>query len=97
MKDCDNLAKGLIDAFEGILYVNDSQVDHLDVLRVHRAGSETGYALIRCGVTPRINDHSDVIDPIHARIEFLTATELRFDHPSTAGEKAANDSSSRFE
>ncbi len=76
MKDCDNLAKGLLDAFEGILYENDRQVAHLDIYRLEKSGTMTGHVMVRCAATT-VNDHADVIDPQHARIAFLTADDLR--------------------
>jgi hypothetical protein len=76
MKDCDNLAKGLLDAFEGILYENDRQVAHLDVYRLEKSGAMTGHVMVRCASTT-VNNHTDVIDPQHARIAFLTADDLR--------------------
>ena len=76
MKDCDNLAKGLLDAFEGILYENDRRVAHLDIYRLEKSGTTTGHVMVRCASTV-VNDHKDVIDPLHAQIAFLTADDLR--------------------
>lgn len=33
--DCDNLAKGVMDALEGVAYKNDSQVVHIDVKKIY--------------------------------------------------------------
>jgi hypothetical protein len=76
MKDCDNMAKGLIDAFQGLLYGNDRQVEHLDVLNIHGATGSNGYILVRFQGT-NLNDHGDVIDPTHGRIAWLDAESLR--------------------
>jgi hypothetical protein len=44
MKDCDNMAKGLLDAFQGLLYENDKQVEHLDLIKIHHhPGAGSGY------------------------------------------------------
>ena len=45
-KDCDNLAKGILDAMEGIVYVNDSQIQCLTVRRMECSGN-VGIYLIR--------------------------------------------------
>jgi hypothetical protein len=46
MKDCDNMAKGVMDAFQGLLYENDNQVEHLDLLKAHHIDASSGYILI---------------------------------------------------
>lgn len=38
-KDCDNLAKGILDAMQGIVYVNDSQIQCLTVRRLEYSGN----------------------------------------------------------
>jgi Holliday junction resolvase RusA-like endonuclease len=45
-KDCDNLSKGILDAMQGIVYVNDSQIQCLTVRRVEYSGN-VGIYLIR--------------------------------------------------
>jgi Holliday junction resolvase RusA-like endonuclease len=67
MKDCDNMARGVMDAFQGLLYENDNQVEHLDLLKAHHSGTSSGYILIRRTSTG-LNDHSDVLVPHHARL-----------------------------
>lgn len=44
--DVDNLVKGLVDALEGVLYKNDSQIQCLTNRRVTYNGP-TGYYLLR--------------------------------------------------
>lgn len=44
-KDVDNLVKGLLDTLEGVLYVNDRQVQCLTSRRVDFPGSQGGYLL----------------------------------------------------
>lgn len=61
-KDCDNLAKGILDAMEGIVYVNDSQIQCLTVRRLEYSGS-VGIYLIRADAVEEwgcdvINDSS---------------------------------------
>jgi hypothetical protein len=75
MKDCDNMAKGLLDAFEGILYKDDRQIDHLDLVKVHSAPGSPGYILVRRASTA-LNTHRDVVHPRHARIGWMTADSL---------------------
>jgi len=76
IKDCDNMAKGFIDAFEGVLYQDDRQIDHLSIIRLSETGTRAGYVLVRCAPST-INEHDDVIDRTHSKIAFMTATELR--------------------
>lgn len=45
VKDADNLVKGLLDAFAGIVYTNDSQVQCLTVRRLEHAGTHGFYAV----------------------------------------------------
>jgi Holliday junction resolvase RusA-like endonuclease len=75
MKDCDNMAKGLLDAFQGLLYVDDKQVEHLDLIKVHRSPGSPGYILIRRASTT-INDHADVLVPRHGRLAWMSDEEL---------------------
>lgn len=75
MKDCDNMAKGVLDAFEGLLYVNDKQVEHLDLIKLHHAPGSGGYIIVRRAST-RVNDHGDVLVPKHARIGWMSKDEI---------------------
>lgn len=70
MKDCDNMAKGLLDAFQGMLYANDRQVEHLDLVKIHKAANSPGYILVRLWPT-RLNDHSDVLTPMHPKLMWM--------------------------
>jgi hypothetical protein len=71
MKDCDNMAKGLLDAFQGLLYVNDRQVEHLDLIKMHdHPGAGVGYILIRVA-SSAINRTDDVLIPKHAELLWM--------------------------
>jgi len=54
------MAKGLLDSFEGLLYRNDRQIDHLDLLRIESTGDES-FISVRVQQTA-INSHDDVLD-----------------------------------
>ncbi len=76
MKDCDNMAKGLLDAFQGLLYDNDKQVEHLDLIKIHHhAGAGPGYILVRVAPTA-IDDTGDVLVPKHAEIVWMQDLEV---------------------
>jgi hypothetical protein len=75
MKDCDNMAKGLLDAFQGLIYVNDTQIEHLDLIKTHHAEGSAGYILLSHRPT-RINDHTDVIHPMHPIIGWMGSDTL---------------------
>lgn len=51
-KDVDNIAKGLLDSMEGIVYKNDSQVQCLQVRRLEYAGSIGYYSVSVRAVYP---------------------------------------------
>lgn len=57
-KDVDNLVKGLLDAMQGYLYANDSQIQCLTVRRMEYAGAHGHYIV---HVTPAVPVTSDVI------------------------------------
>jgi hypothetical protein len=75
MKDCDNMAKGVLDAFEGLLYDNDTQVEHLDLLKVTQAPGSPGYILVRRAST-RVNDHRDVLVEKHATLAWMEDLDI---------------------
>ena len=75
MKDCDNMAKGVLDAFEGLLYVDDRQVEHLDLIKVHQTISTDGYILVRIA-SSSLNDHQDVLDHQHAKLLWMSEEDL---------------------
>jgi hypothetical protein len=75
MKDCDNMAKGLLDALQGLIYVDDRQIEHLDVVKIRDSSPASGYILVRYATTS-VNIHDDVIHPLHATIAWLTAPTL---------------------
>jgi hypothetical protein len=75
MKDCDNMAKGLQDAFEGLLFVDDRQVEHLDLAKVHHLAGTPGYILVRRAST-RLNDHTNVLVPNHGELAWLAGEGL---------------------
>ncbi len=57
--DLDNLTKGTLDALRGRLFDDDSQVQHLDVLKL--VGPDDGDQAIGVRIAPtKIDDHSDV-------------------------------------
>jgi hypothetical protein len=75
IKDCDNMAKGLLDAFQGLVYVDDRQGEHLDVVRIRDSDPASGYVLVRYATTS-VNSHDDVVHPLHATIAWLTGPTL---------------------
>lgn len=75
MKDCDNMAKGLLDAFQGLIYVNDRQIEHLDLIKTHHAEGSPGYILMSHRPTS-INDHADVIHSMHPIIGWMGPDSL---------------------
>jgi Endodeoxyribonuclease RusA len=78
MKDCDNMAKGMLDAFQGLLYANDKQVEHLDLIKFHSTPGTPGYILVRRTSTS-INAHRDIVAPHHARLAWMSAEDLNVD------------------
>jgi len=44
--DCDNLAKGLLDSLNGLLYVDDNQIVSLTVTKWHAAAHEQPHVLV---------------------------------------------------
>lgn len=59
LKDVDNMVKGLLDALQGHLYLNDDQIAHLSVHRL-RHGGDDGFYLM--SARPVLNPLADVID-----------------------------------
>lgn len=57
--DLDNIAKLLLDSMKNIVFEDDGQVDHLNVLRVQCCGDED-YLILRIGGST-LNQHRDVI------------------------------------
>jgi Holliday junction resolvase RusA-like endonuclease len=54
--DVDNLAKGTLDALEGVLYKDDSQIAHLDLVKLRSTGDEENVGV---HIRPtEINDHA---------------------------------------
>ena len=86
MKDCDNMAKGLLDAFQGLLYDNDKQVEHLDLIKIHHhPGAGSGYILVRVASTT-INSTDDVLVPSHAELRWMQDLDVEIARgPSTSG------------
>lgn len=76
MKDCDNMAKGLLDGLQGYLYEDDRQIDHLDVIRLRDATESDGYVLVNHSPT-RLGDNSNVLVHHEAVIGWMTAQSLR--------------------
>ena len=75
MKDCDNMAKGLLDGLQGLLFSDDSQIEHLDLMKMRNTGSTAGHILVRCATTS-VNDHHDVIHPMQGQILWLPGLDL---------------------
>ena len=58
-KDVDNMAKLLVDSFEEILYKNDRQIDHLNLMKIRWDGDEEYvYVNIRQST---LNNHNNVL------------------------------------
>ena len=86
-KDCDNLSKGILDAMQGIVYVNDSQIQCLTVRRMEYLG-DVGIYLIRadavepwgCDVINDSNVAPTVLSgrPTGAMVMFYSEIPARF-------------------
>jgi len=61
VSDVDNMTKTLLDALQGYAYRNDSQVDHLDLVRLN-SGSEDSFIGVRIAVT-EVASNVDAIRP----------------------------------
>jgi Endodeoxyribonuclease RusA len=57
-KDLDNMAKAIVDAVKSILFGDDRQIDHLNLIRLKAPGEEYVYINLR---KSRLNDHSNVL------------------------------------
>jgi Holliday junction resolvase RusA-like endonuclease len=69
LKDCDNMAKGFLDAMQGYLYLNDNQIDHLEIMRII-SDSTSGYILIRCMETTAFLQN-DLVDEASSHATIL--------------------------
>lgn len=58
-RDADNMAKLLLDAMQGSIFVNDNQVDHLSLLKLRWQGDEE-WVVLHVADT-EINQHDDVL------------------------------------
>lgn len=58
-RDADNMAKLLLDAMEGSVFVNDNQVEHLSLLKLKWRGDEE-WVVVHVADT-EINEHFDVL------------------------------------
>jgi hypothetical protein len=71
MKACDNMAKGLLKAFQELLYDNDKQGEHLDLIEIHHyPGARSGYILVRVASTT-INSADNVPVSTHAELRWM--------------------------
>jgi Holliday junction resolvase RusA-like endonuclease len=61
VKDLDNMAKLLMDSIKGIVMADDSNVDHLNIMRLTHEGEEE-YVTFKISAS-HINDHSNVVHP----------------------------------
>jgi Holliday junction resolvase RusA-like endonuclease len=59
-KDLDNMAKAIIDAVKKVLFGDDRQIDHLNIIRIKSPDEEYVYLNIR---ETLLNSHSDVLVP----------------------------------
>lgn len=57
-KDIDNMAKAVVDSVKNILFGDDRQIDHLNLIRLKATEEEYIYINLRKSY---INDHSDVL------------------------------------
>jgi Holliday junction resolvase RusA-like endonuclease len=57
--DLDNAAKLLLDSMKGTVFEDDSQVDHLSILRVRACGEED-YLYLHIG-SSTVNEHHDLV------------------------------------
>jgi hypothetical protein len=57
-EDADNMVKGLLDALQGNVYVNDTAIAHLSVTKIRQETDEGFYAI---GVAPVLDPLDDVI------------------------------------
>jgi len=60
-KDADNLCKALLDDMQGIVYDNDSAIQHLQSYRFQYGGTFSGHMVRVAGVRPDMS--ADVLDP----------------------------------
>ena len=58
-KDLDNLPKILLDSLQGVVFKNDNQIDHLDLIKF-RWGGDEDYIHINIGESTT-NRHEDVL------------------------------------
>ena len=59
VKDVDNMVKGILDALQGVLYENDSTIQHLNVIRLTHDLDE-GFYLLHARPARQLSD--DIID-----------------------------------
>jgi Holliday junction resolvase RusA-like endonuclease len=59
-KDLDNMAKALIDAVKLVLFGDDRQIDHLNIIRIKSPEEEYVYLNVR---QTQLNEHKDVLFP----------------------------------
>lgn len=59
-KDLDNMAKAIVDALKNVLFGDDRQIDHLNIIRIKSPDEEFVYLNIR---QTQLNEHSDVLVP----------------------------------
>ena len=80
LKDCDNLAKGILDAMQGIVYVNDSQIQCLTVRRMEYSGNAGIYYIRADAVEPW---DCDVINDSNVSPIVLSGRPITFRRPAT--------------
>lgn len=67
IKDVDNMVKGLVDSFQGALYKNDSEVQHLDVTRFRAPDTRGAYLVMARPVRALDEDVMDRNRPVQWR------------------------------
>ena len=57
--DLDNIAKLLLDSMKGVIFNDDEQIDHLNIMRINDNSNED-YIIIHVGKS-HLNEHQDVL------------------------------------
>jgi Holliday junction resolvase RusA-like endonuclease len=87
-KDCDNMAKGLIDALADTLGFNDKDAHHVDILKLIFPECED-YLTVRIAPSA-LNAHSDVLAPI-STLDWAGQKQINLaDFLNTPGETREN-------
>lgn len=82
-RDLDNMAKLFMDAIEGIVMEDDTNVDHLNLMRLTHEGNEEYVSFQISG--SRLNDHCNVVYP-HLRHSWAGAEPLIIENFKSQGQ-----------